>query len=319
MGKRFPKLIATSDIQKDQVGRAVRLDFSVSELDEIETSVLHLPHRHPQYVICSPSQIGCVMRCVFCGLRDRKSAENLNIVQLLDLIDQTKEIGEKLFQKELKPLQVSFMGQGEPLSNIENIIPTIEYLIKESTISEIGISTIGNPIRLRALLSIPKYILSTIRLQLSLHAPMDDLRWRIMPGTKNWLIGDVIERLEKIAKMSRKKVCLNYILLKGINDSVDCLDRLINIANPNNFYIKLSVLNEVAHTNLESTNSEILFRFFRELKKQGYKVKIGSSAGRDIMAGCGQIGRVPTILDLSNRTCPVGANSLIDQGASLSV
>jgi 23S rRNA (adenine2503-C2)-methyltransferase len=288
--------------QSDHAGSAIRLDFASPSGIEIETAVLNLPHRKPRLVICTPSQLGCSFGCRFCGLSLSRHATNLAAQEIIDLVDQSRRMGSDVFghQIESDGWQISFMGQGEPLANLDNVLKVIEYYLSAERKSILfGISTVGIPTKLGQLAAVPRNVLAQIKLQLSLHASLDHIRHELLPGTRGWSIQEMLEVAKRIARRSGRRVCLNYILIDGINDDETCLEALVSLADPDSFYVKLTILNEVNGSNLVGSCWEVVQRFAHTLSDSGRVVKVFHSAGRNVNAGCGQLGSIsrPVLLD----------------------
>jgi 23S rRNA (adenine2503-C2)-methyltransferase len=295
-------LNSKSDIDTTSFGSAIRLEFGLPNLGALETSALDLPHRQPRIVICAPSQYGCVFQCQFCGLHSSHKTYNLSPEEEIALIDETLRYAISSFniQNHMHRWQLSFMGQGEPLLNLNTIRIVMEHYLRDSNPPLFGISTIGIPSRLRQLGKFPSCFLQSLKLQISLHAPTDLIRHKIMPGTKTWSISEMLDSAKPLVQSTDRPICLNYLLLNGINDDFRSLEILSRIADPNYFYIKLSSLNRVSDITLEATDPTRPVFFASELKKRGCNVKIFHSAGSSIRAGCGQLGilELPPALDL---------------------
>lgn len=289
-------------VQRDRLRAAARLDFVLPSGDQIETSVLDLPHREPSLVICTPSQSGCAFGCQFCGLRGSRHATNLTSQEIIELIRCSHAVGPRLLYSQAKSdrWQISFMGQGDPLANFDSVLEVIDHFLGVRKFVLFGISTIGIPNRLKQLSTLPTETLRQIKLQLSLHASLDPIRHELMPGTKGWSIREMLEVAKAVSKRAGRRVCLNYVLIDGINDNNACLDALASLADPEFFYVKLSLLNEIVDSDLVGSSLEAVQCFASTLAEAGCEVKIFHSAGGNIGAGCGQVGQVaaPISLDI---------------------
>ncbi len=298
-------LMSHSPVHSDQAGSAVRLDFCLPSRDQLETAVLDLPHRRPTLVICVPSQLGCVFGCRFCGLKSSRYARNLLPYEIEDLIAQSLEVAEETFGVCEDGWQITFMGQGEPLANLDNVLEVVQRHVSSDSSVDFGISTIGIPSGLTRLAEAPKDLLSRVRLQVSLHAPVDRIRHRIMPGTRNWPVEQVIEAAKLVARHSGRPACLNYVLIDRVNDDEDCLRDLARIADPEFFYVKLSILNKVVGSDLTGSSLDVVYHFAHELENSECVVKVFFSAGRSTNAGCGQLGLAARLLSSTTEDAAV--------------
>lgn len=230
-------LARCSSIEAEMAGAAVRFDFDLPSGGQVETAGLYLPHRKPKFVVCAPSQLGCVFRCRMCGLKDSTSAIDLSPVQIMDLVLQTCNLASNTLGlcNSSDPWQVSFMGQGEPLANSGSIIEAMDRLADAYPTPSFGISTIGMPKRLRQLAQSPARILERTRLQLSLHASMDTIRHILLPGTRGWSITEMLDAAAEVWETNRHPISLNYVLISGVNDDEASLRALAKIADPRRF------------------------------------------------------------------------------------
>ena len=254
----------------------------------IETSLLYLTYRFPRYVACLPSQQSCNCRCKFCGLSNAiQKASNLDWETLYTLV--ISMLSAKIAPHDA--IQLSFMGQGEPLFNIENISLCYKQLKNDYPYRDwsCGISTIGIPSLYNKLLNDNELALAT-KLQISLHASNDKLRNELMPYTVNYSINLALEGAEKYARQTKHKVAINYLLLNGVNDSITDVQQLADLINPEFFYVKLSYYNDVCNNTYKSATSSTFDLFTKVLEDKGIEVTRFKSIGQKIGSGCGQIG-----------------------------
>ena len=282
----------------DGPGAAARIDFGLLSGQSVETSVLDLPHRDPRVVVCSPCQVGCAFGCRFCGLRKSNSGMDLSADEIIDLVEQSREAGAALFGAGTMGdgWQLSFMGQGEPLANLDAVREVMDRLAETPGCTRFGISTVGIPSGIDRLAKAPEHIRVMTKLQVSLHAATDSVRREVMPGTRGWSVRETINAARGYAQASGRLVCLNYLLMDGVNDDDASLEALVRLAEPRYFYVKLAALNHVPGVQMSPSEPGVVRRFARALKDIGCQVKVWRSTGASVNAGCGQIGRIATII-----------------------
>ena len=129
----------------------------------------------------------------------------------------------------------------------------------------------------------------TITLALSLHAPNDELRSKIMPINKVYKLNDLINTLRKYIDMTGRRVTFEYIMLGGINDSLTCADELASLLKNMNCYVNLIPYNETSHIEFVKSTKENILAFYDRLKSKGINVTIRREFGSKVMAACGQL------------------------------
>lgn len=253
----------------------------------IETGYYNLDEN----TFCISSQIGCLMRCVFCATTLPSELSNKPFIRNLtkkEIIQEVENIIKILPSKRLKSKQIlfSFMGMGEPLLNYDNVVGSIKFLSKKYPYSRTTISTIGNRPNLMKKLAKEK-IDTTLKLHLSLHASNNKIRKTILPSTEQ--LKPALEALEYFSRTRNIKSKVNYVLIKGLNDSKKDALELARILKPYSFTVKLSNLNDI---NGLKTSPIDKFRVFEKvLNEKNIETCRFFSIGTDIKAGCGQLRR----------------------------
>jgi len=270
-------------------GKTIKYLQRTEDKHIIETGYYNLD----EHIICISSQIGCPMRCVFCATS--APVDSLNpgkrfICNLTseEIIGQVKNVLSLIKQNELKSKRIlfSYMGMGEPFLNYKNVIRSIEILSEEFPNSRATISTLGiEPLLIRKLAH--ENLNTTLKLHLSLHAPNDALRKKILPEARQ--IFPALEALKYFSKERNIPSKVNYILIKGINDSESHAIQLAKLLQPYPFIVKLSNLNDFS--NFESSDIDKFDMFEKILNSYGIKTCRFFSTGTDIQAGCGQLRR----------------------------
>jgi len=245
-----------------------------------------------EHIICISSQIGCPLGCIFCATGNpidtlnpkKKFIRNLTSSEI---VDQTKNVLDKIPKNKLnKKILFSFMGMGEPFLNYDNVLESIKILSKEFPNSRTTISTIGINLFLIRKLAREK-LKTTLKLHLSLHAPKNKLRKKILPNTKK--IKPSLKALNYFSLKQGVPVKVNYILIKGLNDSKRHAKQLALLLKKYDFTVKISNLNPFG--GLESSDIKKFELFEKILNGRNIKTCRFISTGTDIEAGCGQLRR----------------------------
>jgi len=270
-------------------GQVVKYLQQTEDNNIIETGYYNLD----EHIICISSQVGCSMGCIFCSTTVPIDLLNLNLrfvrnLNAEEIVRQVKNVLDLLDTNKLskKRILFSYMGMGEPFLNYENVIESIKILSQNYPNSRATIATIGNETELIKKLSHEQFNI-LLKLHLSLHAPNNELRRKILPGAKN--IETALEALNYFS-LTRNSPCkVNYILIKGVNDSKSHAIQLAKLLQGYHFVVKLSNLNNF--NQLESSDLEKFEMFENILNYHGVDSCRFFSAGTDIQAGCGQLRR----------------------------
>lgn len=237
------------------------------------------------FSLCVSSQVGCKMACTFCqtgrmGLkRSLKSSEI--VAQLF--------IAKHLFGYNIR--NIVFMGMGEPFDNFDAVKEAIEVMTDENGLAigqrHITISTSG---RVDGILRMQAELPSQINLALSVNAPNDAIRTKIMPVTRKYNMAKLKEVLIDFCKEGRQ-VLAEYVLLKGINDSIQNADELADYLESVPATINLIPYNPQNPDRYERPDLETINQFKSRLKNRGFQTLLRTTKGSDIMAACGQLGK----------------------------
>jgi 23S rRNA (adenine2503-C2)-methyltransferase len=233
--------------------------------------------------ICVSSQVGCNMGCTFCESGRLKKVRNLDAADMVRQIIMIQEdIDERIDS-------VVVMGIGEPFDNYTNVMNFVRIINSPYGI-EIGarhitISTSG------LIPMIKKYGEEDLQtnLAISLHAPNDELRTKLMPVNRAYPIKDLIKEISDYIDKTNRRVTIEYLLLKDINDTKECAIELSKLLRGLNVYVNLIPYNETSHIEYKTSPKENVMNFYDILKKNKINVTVRKRFGDEIDAACGQL------------------------------
>lgn len=233
--------------------------------------------------VCISSQAGCRMGCGFCASAINGLQRNLTAGEMADqILSIEKDTDEKISN-------VVVMGTGEPFDNYENLVKFIENIHEKDGLfigmRSITISTCG---------LIPKMLefakdFPQVNLAVSLHAPNDAIRNKLMPISKRYPMDELLRACNQHIALTGRRITFEYALVKGLNDSERNADELAMRLRGINCHVNLIPLNRVDETGLSGTDRTDAERFRERLEKRGIQVTIRRELGSDIDAACGQL------------------------------
>jgi len=233
--------------------------------------------------VCVTSQVGCSMGCSFCasGIIAKKRD--------LDLSELVNQIATVQHESKEKVTHVVVMGTGEPFDNYDNVMDFIRLINYKQGfqigVRHITVSTCGIIPRIYDYAREP---LKT-NLAISLHAPNDTLRSRLMKINRVYPLNDLIKAVTDYTHLSGRRVTFEYILLKGVNDDVKHANELSDLIRGINAYVNLIPYNAVNEFGYEKTDHYRAQRFHQQLEKRGINATLRRELGSDIDAACGQL------------------------------
>jgi 23S rRNA (adenine2503-C2)-methyltransferase len=232
---------------------------------------------------CVSTQVGCAMGCLFCASGLEGVERNLTGSEILQQILWLRH------QAARPVTNVVFMGMGEPLANLDATVEAIESIVDPDRLGisarKVTVSTVGlvSGIRRLARLDLP------VTLALSLHAPNDALRRRLIPSSAGVTIAELMEAAREFYRSRNREVTLEYVLLKGINDSRRCAEELASWASGLRCNVNLIRYNPVASLDYESPTPAKTQEFAQKLQRLGVNVQVRKSRGVQADAACGQL------------------------------
>ncbi len=234
-------------------------------------------YRDGRRSVCVSSQSGCPLTCTFCATGQMRFGRNLTASEIVDQV---------LHFRRIEPVDhLVFMGMGEPLMNLDNVLAAARRLPDVGiTHRRTGISTVGWVPGIRALTEAPE----PIRLALSLHAPEDALRSQIMPINDRHPLAEVLAACEAHYAAKRRRVFVEYVMLAGVNDGYAQAVQLAQLLDPRIYKVNLIPYNPTGST-YEGSSRAAIAAFRAALEEHGLGATVRLTRGRDIDAACGQL------------------------------
>ncbi len=233
--------------------------------------------------LCISSEIGCNMACKFCYTGKQKLVRKL---ETWEIVGQFVQAARSL-PADQRLTNIVFMGMGEPLDNPDHVFKSIEILHsiwgynvsrKRVTVSTSGIVPM-----------IPKITAAGVRLAVSLNGVNDEVRTQIMPINKRYPLEELLEACREHCRVSGDKVTMEYVMLKGVTDSIEDARALYHLTKSVPCKINIIPFNEHPDSGYFRPSEQTIVRFQNELIRMGAHVLRRKTMGRDIYAACGQL------------------------------
>lgn len=259
----------------------IKLLLELSDGAKVETVLMRYDYG---LSLCVSSQVGCNMGCAFCASGLLKKQRNLTAGEIVSQI----LVMESLLENE-RISHVVVMGTGEPFDNYDNVMDFIKIINDPKGLAigarHITISTCGIAPK------IVEYAKSglQINLAISLHAPNNELRNKLMPINRKYPLEVLFDALKEYLEISGRRITFEYILLKGINDTQDHANQLAKLIKGTFSYVNLIPYNPVDEKIFKRTSREEVYSFQDKLKKLGVNATVRKEFGTDIDAACGQL------------------------------
>ena len=263
----------------------VKYLFKLSDGEFIETVIMKYKYG---YTICVSSQVGCKMGCRFCASTIAGFKRNLTAGEIESQLHSAQnDLGIRISH-------IVLMGIGEPLDNFDNVLKFIENVNSEDglniSIRNITLSTCGIVPRIKELMKLDLQLTLTI----SLHAPNDEIRSKIMPVNDRWKLNEVISACREYAEFTSRRVSFEYTLIKNVNDTPECAEELSNLLKGMLCHVNLIPVNNVEERKNIRSSDKSVNKFLHILQKNGINATIRRTLGSDINASCGQLRRKKT-------------------------
>ena len=279
-----PKISTSNKSEDGTIKWLLKLDDG----NEIET--VWIPDED-RGTLCISSQVGCTLTCKFCHTGTQRLVRNLTSSEIVgQVMLAMDELNDWPSASENRLLtSIVLMGMGEPLYNYENVKNSIEIIMDHS-----GISLSKRRITLSTSGIVPEIKKCGddlgVNLAISLHATNNDLRNELVPINKKYDIKQLLDAVREYATISNsRRVTWEYVMLKGVNDTIDDAKSLVELIKGIPSKINLIPFNEWPCSPYECSKSEDIKNFSKVIMKAGYASPIRTPRGRDVMAACGQL------------------------------
>ena len=283
LAERYPLTVLT---------KAVRLD---SQLDGTKKYLFRLPdgnviesvrmEYHHGVSVCISSQVGCRMGCTFCASTIGGLVRNLTPSEMAEQIYAiTRDTGERVSN-------IVVMGTGEPLDNYDNLLAFLRIITDENGLHisqrNVTVSTCGLVPKLRSLADLNLAITPAI----SLHAPNDELRKKLMPVANSFSVRELIDAAKYYTEKTGRRMTFEYSLIAGVNDSGAQAKELAALLKGLSAHVNLIPVNPVSERDYKRSLVKNVLHFQKMLENEGIHVTIRRELGSDINAACGQLRR----------------------------
>jgi len=258
----------------------VKYSFTLGDGNVIE-SVLLIDGRRK--TLCISTQAGCAMNCVFCATGGLKLRRNLTASEIVDQVYAVEKHGRRI-------TNVVYMGMGEPLANYDAVLKSVRILNdpagRNIGVRRLIISTCGLAPAVKKLAGEDIHP----RLAISLNAPTDDLRTKLMPVNATYPLRALLDAVRAYQLRVKERVTFEYVMIKGFNDSIRHAEQLIKILRRFNCNLNLIEYNSHPGCKFKGSGAEKIERFAHAVKQAGIETTIRFKMGSSIFAACGQLG-----------------------------
>ncbi len=263
--------------------QTIKILFKLEDDFKIESVLMQ--HLDGRRTVCVSSQVGCAMNCQFCATGQQGFKRNLSN---LEIISQVLFFA-RLLKKPQKITNLVFMGMGEPLLNYAQVLKAIRILNDKDGLNlgarHISISTAGIIEKIKIL----KEEKLQINLAISLHAPNNQLRERLMPTNIKYSIEKILGAVDDYIETTKRRVMFEYLMIAGINDSPEQAKELTRLMKKPLYFVNLISFNPIGHFEFKPSPSWKIKKFKEILQKAGVVTTQRHRFGQEIQAACGQL------------------------------
>ena len=271
--------LEVKSLQKSSEG-TYKFLFGLEDGNAIESVLLKYKYG---YSACISTQVGCKMGCKFCASTKCGFVRDLSAGEIVEqILSIQRETGNRVSK-------IVFMGIGEPLENYDNVIKAIKLLNNPLGLNiglrNISISTCGliQEIRKLSTENLP------LTLSISLHAPNDIIRNKIMPINKRYPVKELIAVCKEFTRITKRKVYFEYVMIDNVNDSEKEAYELSGLIKGMLAHVNLIQLNPIGQKEFKRSNPNRIKNFMEVLKSEGVSVTLRRELGSEIDAACGQL------------------------------
>jgi 23S rRNA (adenine2503-C2)-methyltransferase len=279
------------ELAEKQVSSDGTIKFLIRFAPGVEAETVFIPDVGKAGALCVSSQVGCTLNCTFCHTGTQALVRNLTTAEIVAQVMIARDhLGEWPTSNENRRLtNIVFMGMGEPLYNLDNVADAIDVIADGDGLSisrrRITVSTAGVAPTIQELGA-----RTSAMLAISLHATNDELRNELVPLNRKYPIEDLFAAIRAYPGLGNaRRVTFEYVMLKGVNDSVAEAKALLRLLSGVPAKINLIPFNPWPGSPHECSDWETIEAFAEVLNRGGYASPIRTPRGRDILAACGQL------------------------------
>ena len=272
--------LVTKQVARDKTAKYL---FELHDGSYVETVLMHFDFGES---LCVTSQVGCNMGCSFCASGLLKKQRDLTSGEM---VGQLMYVQKELDPEGLRINNLVIMGTGEPFDNYDQVMNFCRTINHDKGLAlgarHITISTCGLVPKIRQFAA--EHV--QYNLAISLHAPNDELRSRLMPVNKVYPLTELMGALKEYSEENNRRITFEYILLKDVNDTDEHAKQLAHLIRGMNAYINLIPYNQVDENGYGASSEKKALHFYDVLMKNGVKATLRAKHGDDIDAACGQL------------------------------
>jgi 23S rRNA (adenine2503-C2)-methyltransferase len=270
-------------------GKTRKYLFELGDRELLESVCMHYPRGRvsaERTTVCLSTQVGCAVRCPFCATGLAGLKRNMGAAEV---IDQVLAVSRKEVQRQGRVSHLVYMGMGEPLHNLEATLESARRFCDPAALGlgvrRVTISTSGVVPGIESMSASGL----GVNLAVSLHAPNDELRDQLVPLNRKWKIAAVLGAADAYAARSGRRVSYEYVMLRGVNDSLDLADSLGKLVHGRLAHVNLIPYNPIPGDPYRATPPSQIEAFRRRIRSHGVECTVRDTRGRNIDAACGQL------------------------------
>ncbi len=271
-------------LQRSRDEQTLKALFRLRDGNEVEAVLME--HYGNRTTVCISSQAGCAFACAFCATGQGGFNRNCSAGEIFD---QARFFARLLAARAKRITNVVFMGMGEPFHNYDAVMDAVALLNDPNGFGlgqrHITISTVG------LVDKIDRFAGERLQVNLaiSLHAPTDELRSRLMPVNRRFPLGELMAACERYVGKTKRKVFFEYVMLAGVNDDAACAKELARLMRGHLYHVNLIPYNTTPDGRFAATPDARIWEFAAILDAADVAVTVRQNMGRDIAAACGQL------------------------------
>jgi 23S rRNA (adenine2503-C2)-methyltransferase len=271
-------------VQRSRDEQTTKALFRLCDGKEVEAVLME--HFGNRTTICISSQAGCAFACAFCATGQGGFNRNCTAGEIFE---QTRFFARALAPREKRITNVVFMGMGEPFHNYDAVMEAVALLNDPHGFGlgqrHITISTVGLADKIDRFADEELQV----NLAISLHAPNDELRSRLMPVNRRFPLAELMAACERYVRKTNRKVFFEYVMLAGVNDDDACGKALAQLMRGHLYHVNLIPYNSTPDGQFGAASDARIWEFAGILDAAGIPVTVRQNMGRDIAAACGQL------------------------------